>query len=250
MSSKAKVKTSALNLPRKYHNEGGKYPQHLGKNKMSYSQYNSWIDPDYRLEYIVQYFSGIKIEPVMVNGALSDIWSLYGSAVGDYISSKAEGNTPEIRMLTPNCIQILDNLDYPGNSVYEDEIVIDCGDFCVQGFIDRAEYNEYNEVSIIDFKTGNVDTKAEFYASEDYGQTSIYSYQKDLEGWIIGYSGVRLLGRKGNGQAKYPLRLSGDIKDIPTPYSKERAEKVLEKIKKAAYEISDLYAVYNKYFGE
>ena len=51
---------SNLILPRKYDDKSGKYPQHHGKNKLSYSQINSWKDPKYSHDYIKQYFAGIE----------------------------------------------------------------------------------------------------------------------------------------------------------------------------------------------
>jgi hypothetical protein len=58
-----------------------------------------------------------------------------------------------------------------------------------------------------------------------------------------------LLDRKGNGQEKYPLRLTGEIADIPTPYSTERAEEFLKKFDKVAMQIEEYHKVYKKYFA-
>jgi len=77
----------------------------------------------------------------------------------------------------------------------------------------------------------------------------LYAYQRELEGENVVYSGVMLLDRKGNGQEKYPLRLTGEIADIPTPYSKERAENFLKKFDKVAMQIEEYHKVYKKYFA-
>ena len=42
-----------LDLPKVYENEGGKYPQHVGKPKLSYSAYNSFNEEAYK-EYLTK----------------------------------------------------------------------------------------------------------------------------------------------------------------------------------------------------
>src|SRR5690606_37152870 len=137
---------------------------------------------------------------------------------------------------------------------YEVEIVIDMlpitgVDFVIQGFIDRETELE-GGLEIIDMKTGNHTDKLTYYASEDYQQTTLYSYARNKEGKHIYYSGVILFERKGNGMEKYPLKLSGKIKHIPTPYSEERALKSLKKISDTAVEISKYYKIYKDFFND
>jgi len=230
-------------LPKVYEDGTGKYPQHKGKNKISYSQYTSWKDPEYQPDYIVQYFSGIK-QP-------SGIWADFGSEVGNRIQAIGEGTEPlPTVFLTDACKAFIDGLEYPENSVYEDEIVVDLNDLVVQAFTDRTENIDENTVGLVDFKTGNMSKKTEFYSGEDYGQTTLYCYGKVQEGKTIAYSRVRLFDRKGNNSQAHPLRLSGEKKDIETPYSEDRAATVLKDIRKVAEEISDCYKSYLKYFGK
>lgn len=230
-------------LPRIYNNEGGKYPQFKGLPKLSYSQYTSWKDLKYRDDYILQYF--FKVDVVSPFQVFAD----YGTHCGEFIETSGEkvGN-----MLSENDISILNSIEYPDNSVYEDEIVLPIYDkdgeilFVIQGFIDRATYIDKNKVTIIDYKTGNIEKKAEYYGSEDYGQTTLYAHTKITEGYELDYSGVVLLGRKGNGRAGHPIRLSGEIKDIPTKYTKTRANKLIKDMTKVAKEISTYYTVLTK----
>ena len=227
------------NTPEKYH-------IHEGKPKISYSQKTSWLDPMYHANYIKQYFVGIPSKDNMFN--------IFGSEVGEFIEHTAMRIPPKTDLvyLEQDDKDILLALDYPENSVYEDEVVIDMGGYVIQGFTDRTTYYGDNQVGIKDYKTGNVDSKAKFYASEEYGQTTLYMYQKEVEGYIPGYSHVELLGRKGNnrmyksGLAR--LRLSGDNKIIDTPYSKERAERLLTEFDKTVKEISETYEVYRRLF--
>jgi len=236
---------SKLILPKVYENEGNKYPQHKGKYKLSYSQYSSWIDPEYRNDYIVQYFLGIRLP--------DGIWAKYGGEVGTYIECKANKTEfPVFEMLSEEDKGFLDSLDYPPNCLYEDEICVDMESFVTQGFTDRTELLAPQSLGIKDYKTGNLDKKASYYADEAYGQTTLYAYQKQQEGFEITYSRVCLLGRKGNNMTikgvYYPIKLSGEYKIIDTPYSEERAQAVLDKMRIAAEEISDLYKVYLKFF--
>jgi hypothetical protein len=230
-----------MNLPKTYQNDAsGNYPQHLGKPKISYSQYTSWKNEEYKLDYIFQYFIGGTVE--------DNIFALYGGEVGEYIEKRSKGEKAQLNMMSQEDANILDSLDYPKNCIYEDEIVVDCGDFVIQGFTDRTELVTKKQIGILDYKTGNTEKKADFYGSDEYGQTTLYCYQKTKEGFKVKYSKVVLLGRKGNGYEKYPLKLSGDILEIDTPYSPERAEKLLLDIRNVANEISDCYDFYLKIF--
>lgn len=242
------MKKEKLLLPRTFEDRNGKYPKHKGKPKLSYSQHTSWKDPEYNADYIVQYFSGI----VLPDG----IWALFGGEVGTYIEYKANDlEMPVFTMLSADDANFLDTLDYPQNCTYEDEICVDMGDFVIEGYTDRTELVDKKDkkVGIRDYKTGNLDKKTEFYESDEYAQTTLYCDQKVQEGFEIEYSEVVLLGRKGNNMTTkngfQRIRLSGDLTKIDTPYSKERADKIKEDMKKSAQDISKLYKTYLKYFG-
>lgn len=232
---------SELILPRIYKSEDGKYAEYDGKYKLSYSQYTSWKEPEYKPEYILQYFGGAKVD--------AGIFAAFGGDVGTYIEHKANGDAYEPTMIGDDDIKVLESLDYPPNCVYEDEIVVDMGDFVIQGFIDRSEFLKPNAVGILDYKTGSIEKKEAFYGSEEYGQTTLYTHQKVLEGNSVAYSKVIILDRKGNGFEKHPLRLTGLKKEVDTPYSTERAEKLLADMRKVAIEISEAYQLYLKVFG-
>lgn len=222
-----------MKLPRIYKAALPKFEKYNGKPKLSYSQITSFKDPLYRSQYILGYFFGIQ-DP-------GNIYAFFGGEVGEYIETNGEKVGP---MLDEGTRQVLDNLERPEGSEHEVEIVVDRGDYVIQGFIDRI-YPVEGGVEVLDFKTGNIDKKATFYGSQDYQQTTLYSYAIEQEGHPVKKSFVKLLGRKGNNMGGNMLRLSGDIKDIPTPYSPERAEIFLAKTDKIAKEISDLYEVYN-----
>jgi hypothetical protein len=222
-----------LDLPKVYENEGGKYPQHVGKPKLSYSAYGSFTEESYRGEFFANYFLGIRGE--------GNIFTEYGSKCGEFLEKLETSDLSEFD------ISVLSQITRPQNARYEVEVVVDRGSYVIQGFIDQ-EYQGENGLIIQDLKTGAIDKKAKDYGGDDYQQTTLYAYQRALEGETIAYSGVMLLDRKGNGQEKYPLRLTGEIAYIPTPYSKERAENFLTKFDKIAKEIEAYHKVYKKYF--
>lgn len=223
-----------LDLPKVYENESGKYPQHVNKPKLSYSAYNSFCEEAYKGEFFSNYFLGIRSE--------GNIFTEYGSKCGKLFETGTDTSD-----LSEFDVSVIQGMGRPDNGLYEVEIVVDRGNYVIQGYIDR-EYSIDGTLVIEDLKTGSIEKKSKDYASQEYQQTTLYAYQRELEGQQIGYSGVVLLDRKGNGQEKYPLKLTGEIAHIPTPYSKERAEEFLKKFDKVAMQIEEYHKVYKKYF--
>lgn len=225
-----------------------KLPRELdGKPKISYSQYSSYKDPEYQDQYYIQYFSGINLP--------SGEFAEFGTSCGQYIEDLGMKNLPP----RTGCLSdgdreiLLSSISFPPNCIYEDKIIVDCGDYCIEGYIDRTQYLAEKEIEIEDFKTLNLDKKKDFYASEEYGQTALYSYQKEKEGYKVIRSFVTGLGRKGSsldGTGNFKMRLSGVVEQIETPYTKERGEKVIEDITKVVHQISDDYKIFLKYFKQ
>ena len=216
-----------------------------GKPKLSYSQYSSYKDLEYQNQYYIQYFSGINLP--------SGEFAEFGSSVGQFIEDIGMNNLPvRIGCLSQEDLEVIkSNITFPPNCVYEDKVIVDCGDFCIEGYIDRTQYLAEKEIEIEDFKTLNLDKKKDFYASEEYGQTALYSFQKEREGYKVVRSFVTGLGRKGSsleGTGNFKMRLSGVVEQIETPYTKERGEKIIEDITKVVHQISDEYRIFLKYF--
>lgn len=225
-----------LDLPKVYENEGGKYPQHVGKPKLSYSAYNSFNEEAYKGEFFANYFLGKRGD--------GNIFTDFGGKCGVLFETDAETSD-----LSEFDVSVIKGIERPANALYEVEIVVDRGSYVIQGFIDREYLDIESNLVIDDLKTGAIKTKKAFYGGDEYQQTTLYSYQRELEGEHIAYSGVILLDRKGNGQEKYPLRLTGEIENIPTPYSKKRAEDFLKSFDKTAKKIEEYHKVYKKYFA-
>ena len=225
-----------LDLPKVYENEGGKYPQHVGKPKLSYSAYNSFNEDAYKGEFFANYFLGIRGE--------GNIFTDFGGKCGKLFETDTDSSD-----LSEFDTNVIKSIYRPENSLYEVEIVVDRGSYVIQGFIDREYLDLEGNLVIDDLKTGAIKSKKDFYGGPEYQQTTLYAYQRELEGEHIAYSGVILLDRKGNGQEKYPLRLTGEIEYISTPYSKKRAEDFLKSFDKTAKNIEEYYKVYKKFFG-
>lgn len=230
------MRKNLLDLPKVYEvneNTPEQYKKYEGMPKLSYSAYNSFCEESYKGEFFANYFLGIRSE--------GNIFTEYGSKCGEYLEKLEKSDLSEFD------ISVLEKIERPENARYEVEVVIDRGSYVIQGYIDQ-EFKVPDGLVIKDLKTGAIDKKYKDYAGEDYQQTTLYAHQRTLEGENVVYSGVMLLDRKGNGQEKYPLRLTGEIADIPTPYSKERAEEFLKKFDKVAMQIEEYHKVYKKYF--
>ena len=237
---------SKIILPKKFidRSPDGKYKHLNGKNKISYSQWTSWKSNQYRPGYIKQYIVGISLP--------DGIFSSYGSSCGTFIESIGTGSKEcheEYKhWLSEEDRIFLQSLEYPENSIYEDYIVVDMGDFVIEGYADRIIYNDKN-IRVQDFKTGSIAKKKAEYASPEYKQTRLYSYQKENEGHSIDDCGVILLDRAGNNSQKSPLRLTGKFEYIPTPYNRSEIEEYLDNdVRKIVTEISDYYQKYLKLF--
>jgi hypothetical protein len=217
-----------------------RFKKFIGRPAMSYSTYTAFTEEGYRGEWLGNKFLNTPREDT--------IFTLFGSSVGNYQETKI----PQ-PYLTQFDMSVLDK-ENPANpeAEYEREVVIDRGSYILYGFVDRLIGVEEKVVELVDFKTGSIDKKAKEYASEDYNQTTMYSYALEEEGFKINSSGVILFDRKGNTLEegnKNVLRLTGDIEYIDTPYSRERAEKFLLKVDETAKKIEEYYKLYQKIFA-
>ena len=237
-------KLEKITLPKIYENELGNYPQHKGKQKISYSQLNSF--KDYKEQYIQGYFLGLPSE--------SGMFAFFGSLVGTYFENGEKNEN-----LSTFDMQTIDKLVKHSSSQFEAEVVIDLEPFglkdCVlQGFSDM-EYDDSDLRFIEDLKTGASKSMQEKYGDmKKYYQTRLYAYQRENEGFKIGGCRVNHLDRKGNNLQigdKNCLKLTGQIDYIETLYRREDVEKYLrEVVVPTCIDISEYYSVYNKYFGK
>ena len=237
-------KLEKIELPKRYENELGNYPQHKGKYKVSYSQLNSF--KEYKEQYIQGYFLGIPSE--------SGIFALMGTFCGQYFEDSTRNEH-----LTDLDVETINKLVKHPSSMFESEVVIDLEPFglkdvVIQGFSDH-EYIKDEMLYVEDLKTGASKSMMEKYGDmKKYYQTRLYAYQRELEGFTIGGCRVNHLDRKGNNLQigdKNVLRLTGQIDYIPTPYKKEDVEDYLKNsVVPTCKEIAEYYKVYKKVFTE
>lgn len=234
-----------IKLPKVYLNEGGKYPQHLGKPKVSYSQLGSF--KDYKMGYLRDYLLDMRSDD-------DGIFASYGKYIGEYLSDSIRHE-----YLDDDDVRVLDGLENHEGATFESEIVIDRGTYVIQGFSDK-EFEINRLLFIDDFKTGNSDDMLKKYGDlKKYYQTRLYAYQRENEGFEIGGCRVIHLGRKGNAlergkvhdktKNRLDLRLSGQVDEIHTPYVRQDVEDYLKEVDKIVLEIVDYYRVYNTIFA-
>mgnify|MGYP001095558747 CR=1 FL=1 len=227
-----------LILPRVYDNphNNPKFEKYVGMPKVSYSQITSFQDETYKGGYIAGYLFGVRDE--------GNIFTEFGTWVGEYM----EKGEDLYGKLTESDIAACEEVGRPDNCEYEREIVIESPlGYVIQGYIDRTRFLSEKDVEVIDFKTGSIKTKEAKYAGPDYNQTTLYTQALINEGFNVVHSGVILFDRKGNGREKHPLRLTGEVANIDTPYTKERFDKFMKKADKTVLEIAEYLRIANKY---
>lgn len=245
-----------LNLPRKYEIKKStpeKFHKYKGKPKLSNSQKESFTDPQYTDSYILSYLLGVEDE--------GNFWAEFGSYCGTTLeyrmdNQKAKGKDRELLdsafdYFNEKDIEVLKKADklFPENTLYEREIVLDCGEFIIQGFIDCNFTKDKKEV-VIDVKTAGKNSKkkgVEYYSSKRYKQVNLYAEALKREGNEIGYCGVVLLDRTFEGDFENPtLHLSGDIINIENAYNEKEAKKIIQEFREVAVEISKLKTTTDK----
>lgn len=227
-----------LNLPKKKKVDGKLIPY------ISYSQHSSFneTNEEFRYQMILQYIFGVKVP------SRFELFGTYGNHCGEYIETKGKKRGD---LLSDNDCKILNEVmkDFPEGSEYEREVWIDRGNYFILGYEDRWELISPKLCDVEDFKTGNIDKKGPFYASDKYGQTTLYCFSEQEKGLEIRNSFVTMLDRKGNPMSDTnptKLYLSGRVEKIPTPYTKERAEKVLASMDETAAKLASLKTTYDK----
>lgn len=229
---------SKIILPRVYDNPSNnpKFEKYVGMPKVSYSQITSFQNELYKGGYIAGYIFGVRDE--------GNIFTEFGTWVGEYMEKGEDlyGKLSETDIAACEKVGRPDNCEYEREVIYESPL-----GYVIQGFIDRTRFMDKGEVEVIDFKTGSIKSKGAEYAGPDYNQTTLYTKALLNEGLNVTYSGVILFDRKGNGQEKHPLRLTGEVAHIETPYSDERFNNFMEGVDKTVLEISEYLRIANKY---
>lgn len=238
---------SKIILPRIYKSEGGKFAHLDGLPKLSYSQITAWNEKKYQPDYIRQYFFGEKQD--------SGAYAAFGSACGESLEHRGQKLEYSNPLLSEKDIEILNSINLEEGAIYEREVTYEVKDtkgnvlFVLQGFIDKNTMTK-KKTNILDYKTGNIGKKRDFYGGEEYNQTIFYMGALIEEGYEVGECGVEILDRKGNAFRGESLYLSGETEYIPTPFTKARFNSFIKDATKIAKEISEYYKVLLKVRGE
>ena len=229
-------KQEYLNLPKSREVDGKTIPY------MSYSQYTSFNEiGEFHYQMVLNYLFGIKLESRF--GAYAE----YGTACGEHIEDKSRKDHPMLNSKDKGILgKYIDGL--PEHCQYEREIWLERKGYFILGYEDVFIEDQGDGVEVIDAKTGSIVKKGPFYASDKYGQTNLYAYFEDtVKKNKIKDCKVIMFDRVGNAMKEDPdeLHLSGQVKDIPTPYSRERAEKVLAKMDATAVKLASLKTTYD-----
>lgn len=228
-----------LNLPKSKEVNGVQEPY------ISYSQYTSFNEDsdEFRYQMILQYIFGIKTV------SRFEDFAVYGNHCGEYIETKGEKRGD---MLSDNDCKILDDImkDFSKDCEYEREVWIPRPKqgYNILGYQDRWEPLGVDDngfwCNVEDFKTGSIERKRDKYLDESYGQTTLYSYYEEaIKGHKVEESYVTMLDRAGNPMHRTnptKLYLTGKTEKLPTPYSIERAERLLKKIDDTAIRLASL----------
>ena len=192
-----------------------------GEYYISYSQYTSW--KDYNRDYIRGYF--LKEERT------SNPYAEFGNLVGTALEKN------DFSVFTKEEQDFLRTI--PRHDLFEYEIRVDMGGYYVKGFIDTCT----KDFSVVDdYKTCDIQSKLDFYESNDYKQLDLYAYGiYKKTGKMPKKLNVHLIGRTGNSFKGEELKLSLDYHRVEREVSLEKSKAALEDVHRAALEISECY---------
>ena len=219
-----------LILPRK--DEKGYY--------ISYSQYTKWKES--KRKYIRRYFFGEKEDA----GAYAEFGTKVGEALEHNDFSGFSKEDQKFLKTIPRLTEFEREVD-----LYFDE------GFRLMGYIDSNDISSMLVVgpdspssvnishNVIDYKTGDIEDKKEFYASEEYKQLKLYGEAlKQETGIYPNKLKVILIGRKGNAFKGQPLELTRDYVTIPQVIDYDEIEEIKKDVVKTAKEISEYYKLF------
>ena len=228
-------------LPKVYKGDNEKYK---GKPMISWSQIETWNSKsgfntgmEGFLEYMLKYFIGASFPDMG--------WGTFGSEVEDYICIRehAEKFNDEEKKVMDTIIPL---------GVFQQEVVIDFGEFVVLGFIDDAD--KAFEL-IRDYKTKSESSKKDLHKPEKH-QLDIYAMWVRQEFGHIPkaeYCVIERLGGKEcmSGGGRAVLTIGKQIWYEPYKEITDESLALTEAlVRRTVYEISSYYRTYTKIFGE
>ena len=182
LTQKMKSKMS-LELPKTYSKEqwerGGSRPEHkkfIGMPVTSWSQVESWTATKGfntglagNKEYMIRYFLGERFPDMG--------WGQFSNEVEDCVTLGECGSFGEKELEVMKGVKPL--------GVFQDEIVVDFGEFCLIGYIDDRSDEEDGVVEIVrDYKTKSKSSKADLHDPKKL-QLELYILGLQQRGWEV-----------------------------------------------------------------
>lgn len=227
-------------LPKTYKGDNEVYK---GKPMISWSQIETWNDKagfntglKGSQEYILKYFS---------NATFPDQgWAQFGSETEDYICLRI--HTDKFDEQEKNVLNTIQPLGQ-----FQQEILVDFGDFVVLGYIDDAT-PDFKKIR--DYKTKSENSKKDLHEPKKH-QLELYALWVEQEYGFIPEAEYCVIERLGGaecmkGGGREVLKIGTQVWYEPYAISAERLEQTKELVSRSVAEISSAYKTYVKLFGE
>ena len=237
----------SLELPKKYSKEqwkrGGSRPEHekfIGMPVTSWSQVESWTAKKGfntgmagNKEYMIRYFLGEQFPDMG--------WGQFGTEVEDCVTLGQCEPFDDEEMIILRDVKPL--------GIFQDEIVVDFGDFCLLGYIDDRTEEKDGIVEIVrDYKTKSKSSKADLHDPKKL-QLELYILglqQRGLEVKRAEYLIIERLGGREcmNGGGRESLTVGNNIWKEKYLFSQKSIERAESIVRETVKEISDYYKIF------
>ena len=237
----------SLELPKRYDEvkweRGGSRPEHekfIGMPVTSWSQVESWTAKKGfntgmagNKEYMIRYFLGERFPDMG--------WGQFGTEVEDCVTLGQCEPFDDEEMIILRDVKPL--------GIFQDEIVVDFGDFCLLGYIDDRTEEKDGIVEIVrDYKTKSKSSKADLHDPKKL-QLELYILglqQRGLEVKRAEYLIIERLGGREcmNGGGRESLTVGNNIWKEKYLFSQKSIERAESIVRETVKEISDYYKIF------
>lgn len=226
-------------LPKFYKGGNEKY---VGKPMVSWSQIETWNDKagfntglKGLQEYILKYFTGVEFTDMG--------WGTFGTEVEGYVCEREYQDK-----FTEDEKEVLNTVKPLG--VFQQEILVDFGDFVTLGFIDDAKA-DFKKIR--DYKTKSESSKKDLHDPKKH-QLNIYGLWVQQEFGFIPEAEYLIIERLGgkecmSGGGREALSVGKQIWQEPYELTADKLEKTKSLVRKTVEEISSFHRTYVKVFG-
>ena len=239
----------SLELPKKYSREqwerGGSRPEHekfIGMPVTSWSQVESWTAKKGfntgmagNKEYMIRYFLGERFPDMG--------WGQFGTEVEDCVT------LGQCEPFTPKELETIKDIEPLG--VFQEEIVIDFGDFCLLGYIDDMSEPKDGVVDIVrDYKTKSKSSKADLHDPKKL-QLELYILGLQQRGLKVDKAEYVIIERLGGrecmqGGGRKSLSIGKNVWRETYMFSQKSIERAESIVRESVKEISNYYKVFKE----